>query len=161
MNKCVNECIRSWCISFLSPQLPEAARLVSSPARRQVPGLGAGAHLLGRTPREAASPLPPWPQTGLPWHRLLLFTHLGFSSAWTRVHAELRGLGPLCAHPAPGQPQPMEMAGWGLRASHAPEPQRGAGSPSPQRRRLLVSCATGEIANCCSVPLLEPRSGEA
>lgn len=61
MNKCVNECIRSWCISFLSPQLPEAARLVSSPARRQVPGLGAGAHLLGRTPRAAASPLPPWP----------------------------------------------------------------------------------------------------
>lgn len=37
MNKCVNECIRSWCISFLSPQLPEAARLVSSPARRPGP----------------------------------------------------------------------------------------------------------------------------
>lgn len=45
------------------------------------PGLSADTHLRGRAPRAAASPVPPWPLTGLPGHWSSLPTHLGFSAS--------------------------------------------------------------------------------
>lgn len=143
MNKCVNKCVRTWCISFPSPQLPEAAHLVSSPARRQVPRLGAGTHLLGRTPRAAASPLPPWPPDGASLAPALAPHPPGLLLPMDpRPRRAARSRTPV------RWPRPRAAAangdGW-VGPPREPRPRAielGASSPRPQRRQLLVSCVT-------------------
>lgn len=141
MNKCVNECVKSRRIPFWTPQVPGTARPLSSPPERQILRLWADTHLLGRALRVVASPVPPWPPTRLPGHRSSLLTHLCFSSAWISVGVELRGLGLERVDPGPGQPQPMGTAGWGLRASPAPE-VRGLGALSC---RAGCGCGPGVV----------------
>ena len=137
----MNERVKSRRIPFWSPQVAGTARPFSSPPERQILRLWADTHLLGRALRAAASPVPPWPPRRLPGHRSSLLTHGCFSSAWISVGAELRGLGLVRADPGPGQPQPMGTAGWGLRASPAPE-VRGLGAHS---RRAGCGCGPGAV----------------
>ena len=101
---------------------PGTVHPVSSLPRRQGPRLGADTHLLGRVLPAAASAVPPWPPDGAsraqalaPYPPGLL---LPVDTLWGGAEESRTGA---CSDPAPGHHQPMGMAGWGLRASQAPE----------------------------------------
>lgn len=142
---------------------------VSSPLGCQVLRLGADTHLLGRALRAAASPARSWPLDGAWWHQRQLLTHLGFaSSAPTHSAAARPGLGLVRADPAPWQPQPIGVAGWGLHASR-PSAVGGWAVCLPA---LAAAAAAGVPRNRCWIREVEkhrrapqgkgiPRSVEA
>lgn len=107
--------------------------------------------------------------SGAWWHQRQLLTHLGFaSSAPTHSAAARPGLGLVRADPAPWQPQPIGVAGWGLHASR-PSAVGGWAVCLPA---LAAAAAAGVPRNRCWIREVEkhrrapqgkgiPRSVEA